>query len=338
MAALAMLSAAPVAAQAPPAPADFPHDMSTYGCSHRDGPVCDNIDYPPPEAIPMVGTWARVSILRNNLPVQPPEASLNLMFAPDGHWMMMEFPPNRPKVNKPLEQQTPAELYARFGRMNGGWGTYTNYGMVNYRRHINNLGPGGGSIQERGWHFDGHALVLDGTGPNHSPYVSFRKAPKSPLANTSLVGSWERTSYRLNGQIVTGGAPERFLAGADGWFQAAELPEGRRAAQGVALENYTTAQWVAAWGGTRGSRGTWNASANQLVRRHIADVDPNLEGKMTSGTYTKTGADSFTWTGTDAEGRSFTATYVRMKPFDVYAPLVRNPPAGGGGGGVAAPQ
>ena len=31
--------------------------------------------------------------------------------------------------------------------------------------------------------------------------------------------------------------------------------------------------------------------------------------------------DTFTWTGTDAAGQKFSATYTRMTPFDVYAPF-----------------
>jgi hypothetical protein len=31
----------------------------------------------------------------------------------DGYWSMMEFPANRPKINKPLEQQTTKELFSR---------------------------------------------------------------------------------------------------------------------------------------------------------------------------------------------------------------------------------
>jgi hypothetical protein len=31
--------------------------------------------------------------------------------------------------------------------------------------------------------------------------------------------------------------------------------------------------------------------------------------------------DTFTWTGTDAAGQKFSATYTRMKPFDVFAPF-----------------
>ena len=56
------------------------------------------------------------------------------------------------------------------------------------------------------------------------------------------------------------------------------------------------------------------------MRRHIGDTDPNLEDKLSTGTFALKG-DTFTWTGTDAAGQKFSATYTRMKPFDVYAPF-----------------
>ena len=57
-----------------------------------------------------------------------------------------------------------------------------------------------------------------------------------------------------------------------------------------------------------------------FARRHIGDTDPSLEDKLSTGTFTLKG-DAFTWTGTDAAGQTFSATYTRMKPFDVYAPF-----------------
>ena len=37
------------------------------------------------------------------------------------------------------------------------------------------------------------------------------------------------------------------------------------------------------------SRGTYNVQGTTFVRRHIADTDPNLENKLTSGTFTQQG-------------------------------------------------
>src|SRR4030095_16495536 len=105
----------------------------------------------------------------------------------------------------------------------------------------------------------------------------------------------------------------------DGWYHATVLPAGRKGAAGE-QSKWTTQDYVAAYKGMQASRGTYNVQGNTFVRRHIADVDPNLEDKLSTGTFTQQG-DQFTWTGTDAWGQKFEATYRRLKPFDVYAPL-----------------
>jgi hypothetical protein len=121
-------------------PASYPHDMSEYGCANRDENACDQAPAPPPDYNPLVGTWVRYSLLRNGFSVQPPDAPLYVKFMNDGYWSMMEFPANRPKVNKPLAQQTTKELFARFDKMGGGWGNYSHSGQVNYRHHKAGLG------------------------------------------------------------------------------------------------------------------------------------------------------------------------------------------------------
>src|SRR5215217_8934355 len=201
-----------VTAQQPQAPASYPHDMTDYGCTHRDAGACDTVPAPPPDYNPLVGTWIRFSLLRNGFTVQPPDAPLYIKFMNDGWWSMMEFPANRPKVNKGIEQQTPQELFKRFDALGGGWGNYTNTGQVNIRHHMAGLGPGGESDQERGWHFEGNVLILDGTGPTRSPIVHARKLPNQPLGSKALVGSWERTAYSANG-VAGQPAPEHLLLG-----------------------------------------------------------------------------------------------------------------------------
>jgi hypothetical protein len=95
----------------------------------------------------------------------------------------------------------------------------------------------------------------------------------------------------------------------------------------VPAEKWTPEQYAAAYDGMSASRGTYNVSGTTFVRRHIADTDPNLEDKLSTGTFTAKG-DTFTWQGTDAAGQKFSATYTRMKPFDVYAPFGRGAGAG----------
>ena len=199
-------------------PASYPHDMSDYGCTNRDENACDSAPAPPPDYIPLVGTWVRYSLLRNGFSVQPPDAPLYVKFMKDGYWSMMEFPANRPKVNKPLDQQTTKELFSRFDKMGGGWGNYSNSGQVNFRHHKAGLGPGGGeNTQERAWRFEGNILVLEGSGPTRSPQIHARKLPNQKLGSTALVGSWERTAYTVNGAAGTT-TPEHLLLGEDGWY------------------------------------------------------------------------------------------------------------------------
>ncbi len=66
-----------------------------------------------------------------------------------------------------------------------------------------------------------------------------------------------------------------------------------------------------AFNGMSASRGTYNVTGTTFVRRHIADTDPNLEDKLSTGTFALKG-DTFTWQGTDAAGQKFSATYTRM--------------------------
>jgi hypothetical protein len=325
--------ALPVLAQQVREPASYPHDMSDFGCVHKDENVCDQAPAPPPDYNPLIGTWVRYSLLRNGFSVQPPDAPLYVKFGPDGWWSMMEFPANRPKVNKSLDQQTPQELFSRFDKLGGGWGNYSNIGMVNYRHHLAGLGPGGGeSSQERAWRFEGNILILEGTGPTRSPQVHARKLPNQPLGSRALVGTWERTAYTVNG-AAGATTPEHLILGEDGWYHATVLPSGRQGVQGKPMAQWTTQEYVGAYGGMSASRGTYNVQGNTFVRRHIADVDPNLENKLSTGTFNLQG-DTFTWQGTDAAGQKFSATYRKMKPFDVYAPL---PPRAGGAARGAAP-
>jgi len=309
----------PVMAQAPAA---LPHDMSNYGCIHYDGKICDQAPAPPPDYNPLVGAWVRFSLLRNGFTVQPPDAPLYVKFNGDGYWSMMEFPADRPKVNKPLEQQTPQELFTRFDNLDGGWGNYTQDGQLNLRHHKAGLGPGGGgeSTQVRAWSFEGNILLLAGTGSIRSPQARFRKLPNQPLGSRALVGSWERTALSVNGAPVSEPAPQHLLLGEDGWFHQTLLPPGRTAVPGKPREQWTTQDYVGAYKGMSAARGTYNVSGSSFIRKHIADTDPNLEGRDESGQYTLQG-DTMTVQGTDAAGQKFEAKYRRLKPFDVYAPV-----------------
>jgi hypothetical protein len=309
-------------------PAAYPHDMTYFGCSNRDeDEVCDQVPAPPPDYNPLVGTWMRYSLLRNGFSMQPPDAPNFITFMEDGYWSMMEFFPNRPKGDGPLETQRLEDLNRRFHKLGGGFGVYTNAGQVNYRHHLASMNPGytGGYIQERAWRFVGNVLVLEGTGPTRSPQIHTRKLPNQKLDSRALVGSWERINYRLEGAEVTGQAlTQRLLLGGDGWFMATTLPSGRPDFKDVPRERWTVQQFAAAYAGLEASRGTYTADETRLAIRLIGDVDPSLEGRVVSGTY-EIREGGFDWRGVDAKGRRFVSTYRRLPRFDVYAPIVKSP-------------
>ena len=319
---LLLVFSAPLLAQSPAA---LPHDMSSFGCTHFDGKTCDQAPAPPPDYNPLIGSWVRFSLLRNGFSVQPPDAPLYVKFSSDGYWSMMEFPADRPKANRPLPQLTPQELFVRFENLDGGWGDYTQNGMLNIRHHKAGLGPGGGeSDQIREWSFEGNILLLAGTGGIRSPQARFRKLPNQPLGTKALAGTWQRTALSVNGAPVQEPAPLHLILGEDGWFHETQMPAGRSAPRNKPREQWTTAEYVTAYQGMSASRGTYNATSTVLIRKHIADADPNLEGRDDTGVYALRG-DILTVTGTDAAGRKNEATYQRMKPFNVYAPPAPRP-------------
>jgi hypothetical protein len=175
--------------------------------------------------------------------------------------------------------------------------------------------------------------VLEGTGSNHSPEIKTRRLPTQPLASKAVVGAWERTALNVNGAAVQQAVPQHLLLGEDGWFQETLLPAGRIRPQGKPMEQWTPAEFAAAYKGVQAARGTYNADASRIIRKHIGDLDPNLEGKDASGTYTVQGT-TLTITGTDAAGQKVVETFTKMKPYDVYAPYT--PPTRGGGAGRGA--
>lgn len=300
----------------------LPEDMSTYQCSHRDGSACDQAPNPPPNN-PLVGTWVRISLLRNAFSVQPPDAPLYVKFGSDGYWSMMEFPAGRPKVNKSLDQQTSEDLFSRFDKMEGGYGTYLIQGQTVNRRHVSNLGPGGGGgDQVREWSFEGNILALIGTGPTRSPQARFRRLPPQPVASTTLVGTWDRTALTINGQAVTGPLLQQWLVlGEDGWFHETAVPPGRKDPR-KPMEQYTTQDYVAAFAGLSATRGTYDVQGMTLTRRHIADINPNLTGWEETAQFTLRG-ETLSLQSTNDKGEKIQATYNRLKPLDPYATPAR---------------
>src|SRR5262249_59359151 len=133
----------------------------------------------------------------------------------------------------------------------------------------------------------------------------------------------------VNGASIQQSVPQHLLLGEDGWFQETLLPIGRARPQGKPMEQWTPAEFAAAYKGVEAARGTYNADSSTIIRKHIGDLDPNLEGKDAVGTYTLQNG-TLTVTGTNAAGQKTIETYTRMKPYDVYAPY--SPPGARGRG------
>jgi len=264
----------------------------------------------------LVGTWERVSLLRNALSVQPPDAPLFVKFSSDGHWSMMEMPDDRPKSDKPLEQLTDKELLARFDKVEGGYGTWSLKGDILTRKHVVNIAPGGeGNNQDRLCSFEGEILALIGTGANRSPQARFKRLPAQQTKPHGLAGTWERTSLTYNGKPQQ---PPRaalmLILGEDGWFSETELPAGRKPLK-KPLEQYTVDDYIQSFKNVRAARGTYTVEGNVFTRKHVADTDPNYVGYEDPRQFMLDG-DTLTLRGKTRSGEKVEATFRRSKPLE----------------------
>jgi hypothetical protein len=263
----------------------------------------------------LVGTWERVSLLRNALSVQPPDAPLFVKFSSDGHWSMMEMP-DRPKVDKPLEQLTDKELFTRFDKVEGGYGTWTLKGDVLTRKHLANIAPGGeGSNQDRTCLFEGEILALIGTGANRSPQARFKRLPAQQMKPHNLAGTWERVSLTIDGKSAQPPRPPLvMILGEDGWFSQTQLPTGRKSI-GKPLEQYTVDDYLRSFKNVSAARGTYTVEGNVFTRKHVADIDPGYVGYADPRQFTLDG-DTMTLRGTTRSGEKIEATFRRSKPLE----------------------
>ena len=245
---------------------------------------------------------------------------LFVKFGADGYWSMMEMPDDRPNISKPLDQMTVKELLTRYDKVEGGQGTWTVKadGSVVTRRHLVNIAPGGeNSAQDRACVFEGEILALIGTGANRSPQARFKRLPVQPVKPHSLVGTWERTSYTVNGKPSPQPAPLVLILGEDGWYSQTQLPAGRKPA-GKPMEQYAVDDYVKSFGGVTAARGTYSVEGSTFTRKHAAHVDPNLIGREDAAQFSLA-SDTLTIRGTNAEGAKYEQTFHRLKPLETTA-------------------
>jgi hypothetical protein len=260
----------------------------------------------------LVGTWERISLLRNALSVQPPDAPLFVKFGSDGHWSMMEMP-ERPKIDKPLEQLTAKELFTRFDSVDGGYGTWTIKGDVVTRRHLVNIGAGGeNNSQDRSCIFENEILALIGVNSGRTPQARFRRLTPQPPKSNALVGTWERTALNIDGTPAPAPAAQIVILGEDGWFSQTQLPTGRKPA-GKPLAQFTVDDYVKTYGGVAASRGTYNVENDLFMRKHVDHIDPNLVGSEEGGQFSVEG-EVMTLRGSTRTGAKLDARYQRLKP------------------------
>ena len=267
----------------------------------------------------LVGTWERVSLLRNALSVQPPDAPLFVKFGADGYWSMMEMPDDRQKINKPLDQLTAKEWFNRFDKVEGSQGTWTvkGDGSVVTRRHLVNIAPGGeDSNQDRLCWFEGDILALVGTGANRSPQARFKRLPTQTNRPHALVGTWERTSLSRDGKPVQA-APLVLLLGEDGWFSQTMLPAGRKPV-GKPMDQWAVDDYARSFGGVEAARGTYTVDGSTLARKNVAAIDTAAIGFVNSAQFTLAGAE-LTLRGTNVQGQKYEARFQRSKPLDTTA-------------------
>jgi hypothetical protein len=274
--------------------------------------------HPDFEVNPLVGTWERVSLLRNSLSVQPPDAPLYLKFGADGYWSMMEMPDDRPKINKPIEEMTKEELFQRFDKVEGGWGYYIVKRDIVNRVHDEDIAPGREGAQHiREYIFEDKIMNLAGTGANRSPQARMQPMTPSPLSDKRLAGTWERTSLRLDGESTPPPAPEIILLGEDGWFSQTQLPKGRERI-GKPMEEYTKEDFLKSLKNLSAARGTYAVAGNKFTRKHVANVDPNLVGYEEVREFTLEG-DTLTLRGSNPAGVKVESKYRRLAPRQILS-------------------
>jgi hypothetical protein len=131
----------------------------------------------------------------------------------------------------------------------------------------------------------------------------------SAFAQTNpLVGTWERTSLTRDGQAQQPPAnSEIVIFGADGQFMQSGLAVGRnpqtKMTQAERFDHVTA------------SHGPYTVAGNVLTRKHVADLDPNLEGVDAVRQF-RIEAETLILQGSNADGSKIDARFHKLPVLD----------------------
>ena len=158
----------------------------------------------------LVGTWERVSLLRNALSVQPPDAPLFVKFGADGYWSMMEMPDDRPKIAKPPDQMTAKELFDPFRQSRRRPGDLDGQGRRQRRDAAASRQHRAGRREQQ----PGSIVLVRGRDSRagrhrRQPITAgaVQAAARAAGKPHPLVGTWERTSHAVDGKPSPQPAP-----------------------------------------------------------------------------------------------------------------------------------
>jgi hypothetical protein len=131
------------------------------------------------------------------------------------------------------------------------------------------------------------------------------------LAQTSpLVGTWERTSLIKDGAAQQTPAPQVILFGPNGYFLQSELPVGDAVKPQQKMTEAERFEHVTA------ARGTYSVSGDMVSRKHIVDLDPNLDGYNEVQQFRIENA-TLILQGSSPEGSKIEARFQKLPPMDV---------------------
>jgi hypothetical protein len=127
---------------------------------------------------PLVGAWERIAIKDSTgTDVQPTPPAAFTIFGGDGFYSQIAIPTGRPKIAKPLADQTKEELLSRFSRAEARRGRYTVSGTTLTRTYVGTLNPNdeGRAPQVQRFRIEGDVLILTSTSAGNRAEARFRR-------------------------------------------------------------------------------------------------------------------------------------------------------------------